>query len=67
MSRVLKKPASVLHSRIVTVSRLTVTSVINTWLVVCAFGSQRRGGAARGDSVSVLTCLLILLLLLLLL
>lgn len=42
-----KKPF--LHSRIVTVSLLTVTSVMITWSEWLLFGSQSRGGAGFGD------------------
>lgn len=49
--RGLKNPSSVLHSRIVTVSRFTVTSVMKTRSVVaCTFGSQSFGFADFGDA-----------------
>ena len=42
-SRVLKNPFSVLHSRIVTVERLTVTSVMKTWSATGLRASQYSG------------------------
>lgn len=51
--RGLKNPSSVLHSRIVTVSRFTVTSVMKMRSVVaCTRGSQSFGFADLGDASS---------------
>lgn len=45
-----KKPCSVLHSRIVTVSRFTVTSVMKMCSARRALGSHRRGAAVLGET-----------------
>lgn len=79
--RTLKKPFSVLHSRIVTVERLTVTSVMTTWSATGLRDSQysglvattwltRWGGwdfSSSSDKLLLLLLLLLLCLLILLL
>lgn len=51
ISRSRKKPLSVLHSLMVTVSKFTVTSVMTTLSeIFILLGNQNRGGSACGES-----------------
>lgn len=58
-SRSLKKPFSVLHSRIVTVFRLTVTSVMNTWSATGFLANQYSDPGLVRTGTSLATLLLL--------